>query len=166
MQLKTKIAALLLSALPVLMSPAAATAAAPNAGEMEKLNFMVGTWDCRWTAGNDAGAIVATFTPVMGGAWIEETEAVEVNGKSYVQTMHFTGYDPKLKLYVHAGPNADGTYEVAQSADLTTWNNVLPKREGSGTLDRLSDSEYVLSEDFQSGGKTLTYRNDCKKRSS
>jgi hypothetical protein len=29
---------------------------------------------------------------------------------------------------------------------------------------RPSDTEYIISEDFQQDGKTLTYANDCKKR--
>ncbi|MGR4064122.1 MAG: hypothetical protein ACLQPV_01580 [Vulcanimicrobiaceae bacterium] len=146
-------------------APAPAAAAPPNAAEMSKLAFFAGTWDCRWSAGAQSGALVATFTPVMDGAWLEETEAVTMGDRSIVQTMHFTGFDPATKHWIHGGPNADGTYEVAQSDDLATWTNLFPSGGGVGKLVRPSESEYVLSEAFQQDGKALTYVDDCKKRS-
>jgi hypothetical protein len=162
---KKTIATLALAALSALaLSSTRAVAAPPNAAQMAKVAYWVGTWDCNWKAGQASGALVATFTPVMDGAWLEETEAVERGGKTVVQTMHFTGYDPSSGHWIHAGPNSDGTYEVAQSDDLATWKNLLPAGTGEGKLVRPSDTEYIISEDFQQGGKTETYVNDCKKR--
>jgi hypothetical protein len=151
-----------LSALALTSSPA--IAAPPNSAQMAKLANWIGTWDCKWKAGASSGVLVATFAPVMDGAWLEETEAVESGGKTVVQTMHFTGYDPSSKHWIHAGPNADGTYEVAQSDDLAVWKNLLPVGAGEGKLVRPSDTEYIISEDFQQDGKTETYVNDCTKR--
>jgi hypothetical protein len=148
----------------VALSSTRALAAPPNAAQMTRIANMVGTWDCKWKAGPSSGSLIATFTPVMNGAWLEETEAVESGGKTVVQTMHFTGYDPSTKHWIHGGPNADGTYEVAQSDDLATWKNLFPIDAGGGRLARPSDTEYVLSEDFKQNGKTLTYVNDCNKR--
>jgi len=147
------------------LSSTRAVAAPPNAPQMAKIAFMIGTWDCKWTAGPSTGTLVATFTPVMNGAWLQETEAAESGGKTVVQTMHYTGYDPSSNHWIHAGPNADGTYEVAQSDDLATWKTLFPAGAGVGKLVRPSDTEYIISEDFQQNGKTLTYSNDCKKRS-
>ena len=159
------LAPIALAALSVLTFTATpALAAPPNSAQMAKLANWIGTWDCNWTAGASSGALVATFTPVMDGAWLEETEAVESGGKTVVQTMHFTGYDPSSKHWIHAGPNSDGTYEVAQSDDLAVWKNLFPVGAGEGKLVRPSDTEYIISEDYQQGGKTETYVNDCKKR--
>jgi len=146
------------------LSSARADAAPSNASQMTKIAYMIGTWDCNWKAGTSSGTLTATFAPVMNGAWLQETEAVKRDGKTVVQTMHYTGYDPSSKHWIHAGPNSDGTYEVAQSDDLATWNNLLPVAAGQGKLVRPSESEYIISEDFQQDGKTLTYVNDCKKR--
>jgi hypothetical protein len=146
------------------LSSAPAVAAPPNASQMATIAGMIGTWDCAWTAGPSSGTLIATFTPVMEGAWLQETEAVEKDGKTIIQTMHYTGYDPSAKRWIHAGPNNDGTYEVAQSDDFATWKNVLPVAAGGGKLARPSDTEYILSEDFKQDGKTETYVNDCKKR--
>jgi hypothetical protein len=160
------LAAIALAAVSALaLSSTRAVAAPPNAPQMAKIAYMIGTWDCKWTAGTSSGTLVATFTPVMNGAWLQETEAVESGGKVAVQTTHFTGYDPSTNHWMHLGPNADGTFEVAQSEDLATWKTLLPAGASDGKLVRPSDTEYVISEDFQQDGKTLTYANDCKKRS-
>jgi len=158
----TTIALAALAALAISSKPAAAEA--PSAAPMAKLAYLIGTWDCNWKAGPSSGTNVSTFTPVLDGAWLRETEAVERGGKTVVQTMHFTGYDPSSNHWIHGGPNADGTYEVAESDDLATWKNVLPVAGGTGRFVRTSDTEYVLSEDFQQDGKTMTYVDDCKKR--
>lgn len=162
---QTMLTLILVAGSALAFAPAPAAAAPPNAAEMSKLAFFLGTWDCNWTAGGQSGAIVATFTPIMDGAWVEETEAVVAGDRTTIQTMHFTGYDPATKHWLHGGPNSDGTYEVAQSDDLATWKNLFPGDGGVGKLVRPSESEYVLSEDFVQGGKTLTYVDDCKKRS-
>ncbi|HTA37625.1 MAG TPA: hypothetical protein VK760_01045 [Candidatus Acidoferrales bacterium] len=158
-------AAIALAAVSALaLSSTRAVAAPPNAPQMQKIAYMIGKWDCKWTAGPSSGTLVATFTPVMNGAWLQETEAVESGGKALVQTTHFTGYDPATKHWMHLGPNSDGTYEVAQSEDLSVWKTLLPAGASDGKLERPSDTEYIISEQFQQDGKTLTYANDCKKR--
>jgi hypothetical protein len=148
----------------LLTSPAFAAASPPNAPEMKKLDYIIGTWNCTWTAGTDSGAVISTFTSVMNGAWLQETEAVQMgSGEPQVTTMHFTGYDPRERTWMHLGPNADGTYEVARSADLNVWHNVLPVAGGDAAFQRISDREFSLSEPFQSNGQTLTYLETCKK---
>ena len=158
---------LTLGLLATLATPTLATAQAapPNAAEMAKISYLLGTWDCSWSAGPAKGVLVSTFSNVMDGAWIQETEAVEKDGAQVVTTMHYTGFDTAGKRWLHAGPNADGTYEVAQSSDTLIWHDVMPNDGGTATLKRITGTEYVLSEPFMQDGKALTYRNDCKKRS-
>lgn len=155
----------ILAALAASLGAAPAQAAPPNAGQMATLSYLLGTWDCTWTAGPASGSLVATFSNVMDGAWIEETEAVQKSGAEVVMTMHFTGYDTAGKRWLHAGPNADGSYEVAQSDDFVTWHSVIPSGGEPATIDKRSNTEYILNEPFTQDGKALTYRNDCKKRS-
>src|SRR5579862_551380 len=52
------------------LSSGPAVAAPPNASQMTKIAYMIGTWDCKWKAGLSSGTLVATFTPVMDGAWL------------------------------------------------------------------------------------------------
>jgi hypothetical protein len=139
-------------------------AGAPNAQEMKSLDYLIGTWSCSWTAGPDSGAVTSVFAPVMNGAWLQETETVQSPTRGpVVTTVHFTGFDPQKKRWVHLGPDADGSYAVAQSSDGETWHNLLPVAGSDATFRKMSDSAFALSEDFARDGKTLTYVETCKK---
>src|ERR1700757_4986716 len=74
----------------------------PNAEKMQELSDLVGSWNCTWHAGPASGEILSTFTPVMNGAWIQQTETVKgKDGTPVITTMHYSGYDPSLKMFVH-----------------------------------------------------------------
>jgi hypothetical protein len=137
----------------------------PNAAKMQELNDLVGTWNCSWHAGAASGEILSTFTPVMNGAWIQQTETVKgKDGNSVVTTMHYSGYDPSLKMFVHMGPNADGTYEVAYSKDFRIFHNVHPEgMTEDATLAKISSTEYTLSEPFAQKGQHFVYEEHCVK---
>jgi hypothetical protein len=139
--------------------------APPNAAKMQVLNHLVGTWNCSWHAGTASGEILSTFTPVMNGAWIQQTESTkDKNGNPVITTMHYSGYDPSLKMFVHMGPNADGTYEVAYSKDFRIFHNVHPEgMTESATLVEISSTEYTLSEPFTEKGKRQVYVDRCSK---
>jgi hypothetical protein len=86
------------------------------------------------------------------------------NGNSVITTMHYSGYDPSLKMYVHMGPNADGTYEVAYSKDFRIFHNVHPEgMSAPATLAKQSDTQYTLSEPFTQNGQHLVYEEKCVK---
>jgi hypothetical protein len=129
-----------------------------NHKEMAKLQYLVGTWHCRWQMGDHSGTQDQIFTPALNGAWLEEQEIVTIDGRPTVNTIHYTGWDPQTKTYVHVGPDADGTYELAQSPDSDTWNST----DGTLIHHRISDSERELSE-TGIGPTAPTVRMSCLK---
>jgi len=166
--MKKNILALPLVAFAALLAvaPVAASAApAPrNAEQMRALDYLIGTWNCSFSAGGQSGTNVSTFTSVMNGAWLQETESVRTkSGGLYVTTMHFTGYDPDEKRYMHVGPNADGTYEVAYTTDFATFHTVLPAGQEDATFTKVSNTEFSLREPFMQNGKRFVYLNTCEK---
>jgi hypothetical protein len=163
-----KSALVLAVALATLLTPLGANAnTPPNAEKMKMVLSFVGDWNCTWHAGPNSGTLLSTFTPVMGGSWVQETETVKApDGSSMVQTMHFTGYDPTSKMYMHMGPNEDGTYEVARSSDFHLFYNIHPEgMTAAATFTRVSDSEFTLSEPFTQGGQKMVYAEKCIKAS-
>lgn len=148
-------------------APLASSAApAPNAEQMRPLDYLIGTWNCSWSAGGQSGTNISTFTSVMNGSWLQETEAVRTKtGKLFVTTMHFTGYDPVEKRWMHVGPNADGTYEVAYTTDFKTFHTLLPADQKDASFTKTSDMEFSLREPFSQGGQDLVYANTCRKAS-
>jgi hypothetical protein len=138
--------------------------ASPASEKMKALSFLIGSWNCSWHAGPQSGEKLSTFTPVMGGSWLQQTESVKApNGSMVIQTMHYSGYDPSSGEYMHVGPNADGTYEVAHSKDFRTFSNVHPAGDDA-TFTKLSDTEVTLSEPFTQGGQKFVYEEKCIKR--
>jgi hypothetical protein len=166
--MKKNILALPLIAFAALLAIAPVTASAapvpPNAEQMKAVAFLIGTWNCSFSAGGQSGTNISTFTSVMNGAWLQETEAVRTkSGGLYVTTTHFTGYDPDEKRYMHVGPNADGTYEVAYTTDFHSFHTILPAGQQDATFTKVSDTEFSLREPFTQNGQAMVYLNTCKK---
>jgi hypothetical protein len=140
---------------------APAAGGSPNAAQMQKLQWVLGSWDCTWKAGPDSGVVKLSFEEVMNGAWIREIETrPSSKGEFRATAMHYTGYDPAEKKWRHLGPNADGTYDVAESPDAITWS------DPAGTVLTVkhdSENEFTESMTFQSQGQTVDYVQSCKR---
>lgn len=127
---------------------------------MAPLQYLLGTWHCSWTAGTASGAEDQVFVSALNGAWLQESEVVQnASGQPFVRSVHYTGYDPAKKLFMHLGPDADGSYEIAQSVDTNVWQ----EPSGSFYHTKISDTERAESESYQANGKTVTFHMSCKK---
>lgn len=138
--------AISLSPLPSLAGPAA-----PNNVHMAPLQYLIGTWNCTWQSGGKSGTLDQVFTPALDGAWLEEKEIVTIGGRQTVTSLHYTGYDPRLKKYVHVGPDADGSYEIAESADGNEWSNA----DGTFVHHKVSNDRRTMTDNARIGG-TIT----------
>ena len=151
------VAAILLSA-PV---AASAAPAAPNAAQMQKLEYLVGTWTCEVKAGGQVGTAHEKFESTFRGAWLLETESVPGNDGGFVDiAKHYTGYDIAKKRYVHLGPNLDGTYEVATSADAAVWHS----GNDAVAFTKVSNDRYTMSADVMNG-KPFSFLKTCNRTS-
>ena len=133
--LKVSAIAAALAAVPFLSY---ASPAPPNQKEMAPLLYLIGTWNCRWQSGSHSGRERQVFEPAFDGAWLEEKEIVS----GQVRTVHYTGYDPAKKTFVHVGPDADGTFELAQSPDTITWRSA----DGSFVHTKVSDTKRTMTQ--------------------
>lgn len=133
--------------------------AAPNEKQMAPLQYLVGTWHCDWQSGSKSGSEDQVFQPALGGAWLEEKELVSVNGRQTVASIHYTGYDPRTRVFMHMGPDANGSYEVAHSPDSEIWNGA----DGSFVHHKISDSERKMNETYRSGNATVRLSMTCVK---
>ena len=160
-----QLSALLLAAAIAVPIATSAASPAPNAKEMAPLQYLVGTWHCEWTTGDASGSEDQVLTSVMNGAWLQEAEVVhDAQGNSFVHSIHFTGYDPQKKKFVHVGPDADGTFVTAESDDSNAWHELAPATGSTFYHTKISDTERHESETFEDGnGKTVHYRMVCKK---
>lgn len=141
---------------------ATAAATPPNAAQMAPLQYLIGTWHCTWTSGTQSGSEDQIFETALDGAWLQEKEVVAGrNGRPTVLSIHYTGYDPATKSYMHVGPDADGTYEIAQSPDASLWRN--PGTANVFTHTKISDTQRTMAETDRSNGKTVNITMTCNK---
>ena len=84
-------------------------------------------------------------------------EIVDVDGRQTVTSLHYTGYDPRLKKYVHVGPDADGSYEIAQSADGDKWSNA----DGTFVHHKISDNQRTMTDNARVDGKIIQSSMTC-----
>lgn len=132
---------------------------AQNEKEMAPLQYLVGTWHCDWKSQNRAGSEDQLFQPALDGAWLEEKEIVNVNGLQTVASIHYTGYDPRSKAYIHMGPDANGSYEVAQSPDSEVWHSA----DGSFVHHKVSDTQRKMTETYGTGTHAVSLSMLCVK---
>jgi len=150
------LAATALVGTPLLSSAAQAP---PNEKGMAPLQYLVGNWSCDWKSQNNSGHEEQAFQPALDGAWLEEKELVAVNGRQTVSSIHYTGYDPRIKAYVHMGPDANGSYEVANSPDAVVWHSA----EGGFIHHKVSDTRREMTETDRIGNKTVQLSMICVK---
>ena len=153
----------LCAAAAIFAAQAIPASAAPDA-HMQPLQYLLGTWHCNWTAGGQTGSVDQTFSSVMNGVWVEERETTTApNGQVVLNSIHYTGWDPARKAYVHSGPDADGSYQLYRSPDLHEWRNAL----GAGApfyLTRDSDTQQTESTTINAvGGQSVEWKQTCTK---
>lgn len=141
------------------LSPLASLAdeASPNHAQMASLQYLVGAWHCTWQSGRNSGTLDQVFAPALNGAWLEEKEIVSVGGRATVTSVHYTGYDPRLKKYVHVGPDADGSYEIAQSPDGDEWSNA----DGTFVHRKISNNRRTMTDNARVDGKIVQSSMTC-----
>lgn len=138
---------------------ASTVAAAPNDSQMAPLQYLIGTWNCTWQAGTSTGTLDQVFAPALDGAWLEEKEIASTGGRQTVTSIHYTGYDPQTKEYVHVGPDADGTYEVAHSRDGDVWTNA----DGTFVHHRVNNDERTMTDTIRAGNNVMHLSMVCKR---
>ena len=157
MSYKRIFAALLSGAISFSPLASLANEAPPNHDQMVTLQYLVGTWHCTWQSGGKSGSLDQVFAPALDGAWLEEKEIVNVGGRATVTSVHYTGYDPRLKKYVHVGPDADGSYEVAQSPDGDEWSNA----DGTFVHHKISNDRRTMTDNARVNGKLVQSSMTC-----
>lgn len=145
-----------LSAAPLLAS---AGQPAANEKQMASLQYLIGSWHCDWQSGEKSGSEDQVFQPALDGAWLEEKELITVNGRRTVASIHYTGFDPRTNVYMHMGPDANGSYEAAQSPDSENWKS----SDGSFVHHKVSGTQRTMTETYRSGNTTVVLSMRCAK---
>ena len=142
-----------------------AAGAASGGDRLTSLNYLIGTWTCSYhAAGAPASTYSATFSPAIGGNWIEEADAYPGGGD-----IAFYTYDKKTKMWSITVVDSERATTIFRAADTGTdrliWRSVFPDTSMMERFDKDSPTQFSIHFAQTVKGKTVTSWDVCKKGS-
>lgn len=140
--------------------------------EMTAADFLVGTWNCKHTFGDDGGTYTTTYEKAYGGTWLrQQYDFAPTRTEPAVQAEYFIGYDERVGRWVRFGAMSDALYFAmvgTRTGDVWSWGYVLPGKTADGAVlyTKKSDTEYAVDgPTYPLNGKTITEHHQCTKTS-
>jgi hypothetical protein len=135
--------------------------------ESRAAEFLVGTWQCADTVGEQAGSYNLTVTKALNGRWLRENYQWQATpGAQALSGEYFLSFDPRVKKWIRIGAMNDGMYFSMVGVRLGndwTFGYALPG-PGTTVYSRRSDTEYtVLGPTYRENGKLVTEHHGCHK---
>jgi len=151
------------------VSPSSAVAAnVPQ--EMTAAEFLIGTWNCRHTFGDDGGIYTTTYEKALDGMWLrQQYDFAATRTEPAMQGEYFIGYDERVGRWIRIGAMSDALYFAmvgTRTGDVWSWGYVLPGKTASGAVlyTKKSDTEYVVDgPTYPRNGTPITEHHWCTK---
>lgn len=147
----TKRAALLLAAVALLAEAPA------SRSDIASRTFLVGTWHCSFTVGDEAGNYSTTWSRILDGRWLRQTLDQPKQARApWFQGEFLVGYDPDRRQWVRFGAVSTGQYFAMRMVDdgAGGWNvtyvslfgrrQSLPSTGYDARFVRKSDTLYTI----------------------
>jgi hypothetical protein len=156
---------------------AGAVAALTPREAIDQHAYLIGTWKCSFTVGEEAGDYTTTWSRVLEGMWLEQSydQPQQPHAESF-KANYFVGYDPHYAQWVRFGVMTTGQYFLIRMTDTPDgwgWTyasafKTRPPKSGYDTLfTRKSDRYYTVDGPTYSGekGAMVTEHHQCRKAS-
>jgi hypothetical protein len=149
-------------------SSEARTQSPPNT-EAEFMSFLVGTWSCADTVGDNAGTYSTTIARTLDDRWLRQTYtwAPASESPKPLRGEYLISYDPRIRKWIRMGAMNDGMYFAMTgtlSGDTLTYGYVLPGTAGKALYIRKAESELrVIGPTYPENGRLVTERHACRK---
>lgn len=142
-------------------APAGRAPAAPD--PLSGLRYLVGTWNCTYSAGRVRISYKAHFAYALGDNWMRESDSWSGGGGDVAM---FT-YEPKRRAWTAIIVDNERTTAVMRATgsnpDHVTYHSVIPDASMSESFDRTSPSRYEVRFTQHARGKTLKSTDVCVK---
>jgi hypothetical protein len=150
----------------------------PNArAAIESRSFLVGTWRCSFTVGDEAGVYTTTWSRVLDGLWLKQSYDQPKQPRTFAfRSEYFIGYDSQRGQWVRFGAMTTGQYFAIRMVDTGTggwrWTYVsffgprkhLPPSGYDATFTRKSDTLYTVDgPTYPKSGAMVTEHHVCRK---
>lgn len=137
--------------------------------------YLIGTWKCSFTVGDEGGDYTTTWSRALDGMWLEQTyDQPRQPHAEYFKAHYFVGYDPRYDQWVRFGVMTTGQYFLIRMTDTPSgwgWRyaGVFKTRRQPPGYDtvfaRKSDSSYTVDGPTYPGdkGTMVTEHHRCRK---
>ena len=151
--------------------------AASRAGdELASRQFLVGNWNCTYTAGASEGSYLTEWSNTLDGRWLQQTydQAASAHQQAFKAT-YFVGFDETHDAWIRFGAMSTGQYFAIRMSDAGegswTWKyaSFFPRRtpetaSSDATFTKRSATEYAIDgPTYPSASGVVTEHHDCKK---
>jgi hypothetical protein len=143
---------------------------------IESHRYLIGTWTCTYTVGDEGGSYSTTWSSVLDRLWFKQTYDQPKQPRAGAFTAeYFIGYDERRGQWVRFGAMSTGQYFVIRMTDTPTgwgWKYVslfrAPGADSSpydATFTRKSDALYTVDGPTYPNerGAIVTEHHVCKK---
>ena len=137
--------------------------------------YLIGTWKCSFTVGDEGGVYATTWSRVLDGMWLEQTyDQKRQPHAEYFRARYFVGYDPRYSQWVRFGVMTTGQYFLIRMIDTPggwgwkyagIFKTRPPKPEYDAVFTRKSDTYYRVDGPTYPGdkGAMVTEHHQCRK---
>jgi hypothetical protein len=124
--------------------------------EIASRSFLLGTWHCTFTVGNEGGNYATTWARVLDGLWLEQTYDQPKQPRAFpFRGDYLIGYDQRRGQWVRFGAMTTGQYFAIRMTDTGEGNwgwkyvSLFPRKrlETAGydaIFTRKNDVRYVI----------------------
>jgi hypothetical protein len=135
-------------------------AAAPStSAPLADLHYLVGSWNCTYSAGAEHMAYSATYAYDSNGHILRQVSSSPAGGDE-----ELVAYNPKsgwTAIVLDDLGNATTMHARGSDPSHISYRSVYPDAGIAVTFDRISSTRYTLHATVRSGGKTITSADTC-----
>jgi len=137
--------------------------------------YLIGTWKCSFTVGDEGGNYTTTWSRILDATWLEQTyDQPQQERAPYFKAQYFVGYDPGHNQWVRFGAMTTGQYFLIRMTDTPggwgwKYSGIFSTRPEPSDYDtvftRVSDSYYTVDGPSYPNAKgvTVTEHHQCRK---
>jgi hypothetical protein len=138
--------------------------------------FLLGTWRCTFTVGEESGTYTTAWTTTLDGLWLEQTYDQPKQPRTFAfRAKYLIGYDRARGQWVRFGATTTGQYFAIRMTDVGQggwgWKYVSlfprkrPERAGfDATFTRRSDELYAVDgPTYPNAGGTMVTEHHLRK---
>ena len=146
--------------------------------ELQSRRFLIGTWNCTFTAGPSSGEYSTTWSTILDGRWLKQTYDQPAQPKAQpFRAEYFVGYNEARQTWIRFGAMTTGQYFAIRMNDAGDGNwawkyvsffprpNSVQSSDPDATFTKKSDTEYTVDGPTYPGenGKPETEHHICRK---